>query len=312
MDARAIADRILGGDRGALARAISLCEDSPAAAAEILAAFCAPSPRSVRIGLTGPPGAGKSTLVSQLIARLAHAHKRVGAVMIDPSSPISGGAVMGDRIRLGSESDADGVYVRSLASRGSLGGLCAAAAAAVRLIEHWGAGATIIETVGIGQAGSDIAWLADTVFLVLSPGAGDSIQAMKSGVIEIADAYVVNKCDLPGADKTALMLAQELTDEYGHTPAIIATNARSGDGVDALLRLVAETSISNSTDPDKVARAERKALLELRFAFESLLLSKMEANAGLSDEMTKLSGDIAAGQIDVFTAASMLLNKACM
>lgn len=307
-DSREFPERIVNGDRGALARAISLCEVSPMNAAEILTAFDCPAPRSLRLGLTGPPGVGKSTLVSKLIARLACDYERVGAIMIDPSSPISGGAVLGDRIRLGKECDSANVFIRSMASRGSLGGLCIAAGAAVRLIEHWGARATLIETVGIGQAGADVGWLADCVFLMLAPGAGDSIQVMKSGVIEIADAYIVNKCDLPGADSLIATLKTELIGEDDCEPVILKMNAKTGDGLDELMKVVDEIVVLRLEDPDARSRMERRALLELDFVFESLVSSRIRSDERIRFSMAKLSGDIASGRLDVFQAAATLLD----
>lgn len=294
---------IKSGDRKYLARAISLCEDSPLVAARVLSHFGANAKKyTTRIGLTGPPGAGKSTLVSKLIVQIAQAESKIGAVLVDPTSPISKGAVLGDRIRLGKETLSENVYIRSLASRGSLGGLSVSASAAVRLIEHWGAKDIVIETVGIGQQGTDIQWLADVVLLVLSPGVGDSIQTMKAGVFETADAYIINKSDLVGANNLALMIETELLSTEGTHPKVFMTNAKTGEGVDELVAWIQE--FGAKSDAETNSSKERKRISrELFFLTESLIIEHMTRDAGVVAEVQALAEQVVEEKLDIFSAA---------
>jgi LAO/AO transport system kinase len=193
----------------AIGRAISLVEDGAPQAEALLAALDEqPAPSAVTVGITGPGGAGKSTLTGQLIGHYRGLGRRVGIVAIDPSSPISGGALLGDRIRMMRHATDGEVIVRSMATRGRIGGLCAAAGAAVRLMAFAGCDPVIIETVGVGQAEIDVVRLADLTMLVMAPGLGDDIQAMKAGLVELADILVVNKCDNPAAEALAMEMEQ--------------------------------------------------------------------------------------------------------
>jgi LAO/AO transport system kinase len=190
---------------------------------------------SVVLGITGPPGAGKSTLTNQLIRQYRARSERVGIIAIDPSSPVSGGALLGDRIRMMQHAVDPGVIVRSMASRGRLGGLCGAAGAAVRIMAASGCSPIIIETVGVGQSEMDIVRLADITLLVLAPGLGDDIQAMKAGLLEVADLLIVNKADCPGAQALAMDLESTVRrNGTGQTP-ICLTAANTGDGIDDLI-----------------------------------------------------------------------------
>lgn len=196
-----LADRTLQGDRRACARFITLIEDrDPEALAQLRGL---PARLAFRVGVTGPPGAGKSTLVDLLIQSGRAAGQKVGVLAIDPSSPFSGGAILGDRVRMQAHSTDSGVFIRSMGSRGHLGGLAAATASACRILEAYGCDVVLIETVGAGQSEVEIASLADAVLLVLAPNAGDGIQALKAGIMEIPDYFVVNKGDVPGAAATA-------------------------------------------------------------------------------------------------------------
>ncbi len=192
-----LAARVLTGDRRACARLITLVEDrDPAGLAQLRQL---PARAAFRIGVTGPPGAGKSTLVDLLIQRARAAGEAVGVLAVDPSSPYTGGAILGDRVRMQDHSADSGVFIRSMGSRGHLGGLAAATASACRILEAFGCGVVIVETVGIGQSEIEIASLADAVVLVLAPNAGDGIQALKAGIMEVPDLFVINKGDVPGA-----------------------------------------------------------------------------------------------------------------
>jgi LAO/AO transport system kinase len=237
-DAVALHDRARDGDVAALAKLLSLTESDPATAS---AAFWRRPGDAHVIGITGAPGAGKSTLTSALISALRALDKRVAVLAVDPSSPYTGGAILGDRIRMGAHVLDDGVFIRSLATRGRLGGLSAAAPLATRLLESVGFDHVLVETVGVGQGELEIAKYADTVVVVLTPGWGDGIQTNKSGIIEIADVFVVNKADWPGAQDTVteLKLAHSLrvaahSETVDEVP-IVGTIATDGTGVDDLV-----------------------------------------------------------------------------
>ncbi|WP_456385100.1 methylmalonyl Co-A mutase-associated GTPase MeaB [Desulfolithobacter sp.] len=236
-----LASRLHEGDPRAVGRAISLVENHDPAGHELLAALDRKRiDRCLVLGITGPPGAGKSTLTGQLIRCIREQKMRMGVIGVDPSSPISGGALLGDRIRMMDHALDRDVVVRSMATRGRLGGLCAAAGAAVRIMAASGCRIVIIETVGIGQSEMDIVSLADLTLMVLAPGFGDDIQAMKAGILEVADLLVVNKSDQPGARKLFLDMTTVLRDPEEREQRIIETVASEGRGVAELLERVLE------------------------------------------------------------------------
>jgi len=235
-----IIDRLLEGlkqrDPRAIGRAISLVENGDESADIILSSLDENLISEATIlGITGPPGAGKSTLTNGIISQLRQSRKRIGIIAIDPSSPISGGAILGDRIRMMQHATDQDVVMRSMATRGRLGGLCATAGAAVRIMASCGCSTIIIETVGVGQSEMDIIRLADITFLVLAPGLGDDIQAMKAGLLEVADLLVVNKADCKGADILAMDL-EAVTRKGSATPTQVSmTVATEGKGIAELL-----------------------------------------------------------------------------
>ncbi len=226
-------DDILSGDLRALARAATLIENQDPSAARLLHDVTQHAGHALIVGITGAPGAGKSTLCDQLITLLRAAGQTVGLIAVDPSSPVSGGALLGDRIRMQAHHGDPGVFIRSMATRGAAGGLASATTGLVTLLDGAGRDVVIIETVGVGQSEVEIARLAQATILVLAPGSGDEVQTMKAGVMEIADVFVINKADLPGADK----LAQELHDIAGERP-ILRTVASEGQGIADVLAAV--------------------------------------------------------------------------
>ncbi|MBV8298129.1 MAG: methylmalonyl Co-A mutase-associated GTPase MeaB [Candidatus Eremiobacteraeota bacterium] len=227
-------DAFRAGDPRALARAISRCESGRGA--ELIRALYPLTGRALTVGLTGPPGVGKSTLTSALVAHLRRQEKTVGVISVDPSSPFSHGALLGDRIRLAEHFVDPDVFIRSMASRGHLGGLAGATADAVSLMDAFGKDVVLIETVGVGQSEIEIAEVADTTLVALQPGSGDSVQVLKAGVLEIADVFVVNKSDHP----MALQLQREIRSMMemlrfeGWVPVLVSTQAVEGKGIDKL------------------------------------------------------------------------------
>ncbi len=229
---------VLAGDERSVARGISLLEAGGAAGLELLGELRRSPGRSVLIGITGAPGSGKSTLTDRLIGAGRAAGERVAVLAVDPSSPFSGGAILGDRIRMMRWHDDPGVYIRSLASRGQLGGLSAAALQAAALLDAAGFDRVLLETVGVGQSEVDIAAVADTTILVMTPGQGDGVQAFKAGIMEIADIFVVNKADHPGVSllrrEIAALLSLGNYAEGDWKPPIVSTVSTSGEGIDRL------------------------------------------------------------------------------
>ncbi len=238
---QAMVERLRSGDVRALARAISMVEDRTAGAEELLAACHTMAGSSLKIGVTGPPGAGKSTLVDQMSQWLHGRGERVGVVAVDPSSPYTGGALLGDRIRMREPVEDGGIYVRSMASRGKVGGLASAVRDVCEVMRASGRGKILIETVGVGQDEVEIARLADVTVLVLAPGMGDEIQSLKAGVMEIADVFAVNKSDLAGADRMAaeIVAMQGLGSATEDAAAVVQTVATTGAGTDELMAAVA-------------------------------------------------------------------------
>lgn len=238
-----LAERIQRGDRRAVARAITAIENSEMGSAPLLKRLFLSGRKSRTIGVTGSPGVGKSTLVEKLAALARRRGLRVGILAVDPSSPFTGGAILGDRIRMQSLFADEGVYIRSMATRGRLGGLAAAAWDAVTVLEAAGFDMVLIETVGVGQDEVDVASLADMTVLLLAPGMGDDVQALKSGVMEIADVYVINKADQPDAARAEREIAGLLSaapPNEGEQRKVVRTTATTGEGVEGLWQIIDE------------------------------------------------------------------------
>lgn len=239
-DMATLSDGVARGDHAALARVLTLLERGDPAARSLVADLAAGHGHGYAIGITGAPGAGKSSLTDQLIQLIRAGDERVSVLAIDPSSPKTGGAILGDRVRMSAHATDPGVFIRSMATRGQLGGLAAVAPDGVRLLRSTGSPWVLVETVGVGQVELDIAGMADTTILVVYPGWGDSVQANKAGLLEVADILVVNKSDRPGAAAAVrdLVAMQQLTPHQGWTPPVVETVGTSGAGVDTLWQAI--------------------------------------------------------------------------
>ncbi len=284
MDIKELASRLAKGDRRAVARAITLVENDGAGAAALLRAIGPRLGNAFVVGVTGPPGTGKSSLVDRLTESYRKRGFKVGIVAIDPTSPLTGGALLGDRIRMVDHTMDEGVFIRSMASRGWAGGLSGAVADVIRLLDAAGMDVIMVETVGIGQSDTDVVRVAHAVMVVLMPGLGDDVQASKAGLMEIGDIYVVNKADLPGADDMVVDLLAMAKDSKGHNPSVLKVSAARNEGVEqvvgALERIRSEFVSSRSEGGEEEVRlrsirgmiteiAKRRVLADLERAANS-------------------------------------------
>ena len=277
-------DQLLKGDRKAAARAMRLVEDGYPEGRELLKRIYPYSGRAYVIGITGPPGAGKSTMIDKLVKHLRREGKKVGVVAIDPTSPFSGGAILGDRIRMQEHSLDEGVFVKSLATRGHLGGLAKCTDDIIQIMDAMGMDIVIVETVGVGQDEVDIVKTADTTIVVTVPGLGDDIQAIKAGVLEIADIFVVNKGDKPEADKTVrelkIMLDMTPPREDGWKPKIYKVSAMKDEGFDELIKGIYEhkqfLEVTGRFESYRKDRLENLFITMLKDKLVEDLLKKME------------------------------------
>jgi LAO/AO transport system kinase len=306
-----LAGRVRAGDVRAVARAISLVEDSAPEAAPLLSALFPHAGGALVVGVTGPPGAGKSTLVDGLTARLRAQGKTVGVIAVDPTSPYTGGAILGDRIRMQSHAVDGGVFIRSMATRGHLGGLAAATAHAITVLGASGKDVVLVETVGVGQGEVEIVGTVDVSLVVLVPGLGDEVQALKAGIMEIADVFVVNKADREGADRlvTELRSMLSMAGPDAEAPAIVKTVATEGQGIDEVL---AEVEAFRAR-AEKSGLLARKKRAHLRQQFEETLregvLRRLGERALGEADRERILDRLAARETDPFTATDEVLRK---
>ena len=301
----ALVDGARGGDPRHVARLISQIEDGGPQSREALMAVAAFPGHAHVIGITGAPGVGKSTTTSALITALRSRGQRVAVLAVDPSSPFSGGALLGDRIRMQSHAGDDGVYIRSMASRGHLGGLAAATPRVIRALEACDFDAIIIETVGVGQSEVEIASTADTCVVLLAPGMGDGVQAAKAGILEIGDVFVVNKADRDGADATARELRHmiDLGKWSGWTPPVLKAVAAQSTGIDEVVDAIAAHDRWLAESGEQRARRLRRIRDELIALVVGAVRERLDAR---SEELDALSLAVLEGRMDPFAAAASL------
>ena len=302
--------RVLAGDRLALARLMTLVENRAPELPDVMSRLYAHTGRAHVVGITGPPGAGKSTLADALITRVRADGRRVGVVAVDPSSPFSGGAVLGDRIRMQAHFLDPGVFIRSLATRGSHGGLPRAARDVVRLLDAFGCDVVLVETVGVGQTELDVMRVADSIVVVLVPEAGDAVQVMKAGLLEIADVFVVNKADRDGALRMVSELEQML---HLRPPSpwaipVLPTESVRGTGVDAVLEALERHRAFVSSDPERAGRAAARRAADTIDIVDEEVRRRLEA--GLVADPNGLGAlleSVRRGAVDPYSAALRIL-----
>jgi GTPase len=300
--------RARSGHKRSIARLVSVIENDEPGAAEAMRALYPETGRAQIVGITGPPGGGKSTLVNRLAALYRERAARVAIVAVDPSSPFSGGAILGDRIRMRERFLDDGIFIRSMASRGHAGGLARATARVVNVLDALGTDVVLVETVGVGQEEVDVIKVVDTVCLVTVPGLGDDIQAIKAGVLEIADVLVVNKADRPGADETARDLAQMLSlakDRPWKTP-ILRTSAQSGDGLPQLIEAIDKHRAWSRETGEYLERRRAAARAEVEALLREALLRELEGRVGES-RLAAAVARVAERSLDPYAAVEALL-----
>jgi LAO/AO transport system kinase len=298
------------GDPRAVARLVSLVEDGDEVLPQVAAALAPFAGQAHVIGLTGSPGVGKSTTTNELVRAFRNAGRRVGVLAVDPSSPFTGGAILGDRVRMQDHATDPGVYIRSMSSRGHLGGLSAATPQAVRVLDGAGCDPVVVETVGVGQAEVEIAGLADTTLVLLAPGMGDSIQAAKAGVLEIADIFVVNKADRDGADATyrdiqgMIGLGERAPGQW--RPKVLRSTATKAEGIEEIVAAITEHREHLQDTGELRRRRERRAAAEIEAIALGTLRARMEALRG-GAVLKELAARVAGGDLDPHTAAGELV-----
>jgi LAO/AO transport system kinase len=302
--------RARAGDKRSIARLVSVVENDDPGAAEAMRALYPETGRAQTVGITGPPGGGKSTLVNRLAGAYRERASRVAIVAVDPSSPFSGGAILGDRIRMRERFLDEGIFIRSMASRGHAGGLARATSRVVNVLDALGTDVVLVETVGVGQEEVDVIRVVDTVCLVTVPGLGDDIQAIKAGILEIADVLVVNKADRPGADEAARDLAQMLTlakDRPWKTP-IVRTSAQSGEGLPQLMEAIEKHRLWSRDSGEYIERRRGAARAEVEALLREALLRELEGRVG-DARLDAAIAKVADRTIDPYAAVDEILRK---
>jgi LAO/AO transport system kinase len=309
-----LTDRVLSGDPRAIARAITLIEDEAPGAGPLIKRLYSSTGRAYLVGVTGPPGAGKSTLVDKLVTHLRGQGRTVGVIAVDPTSPYSGGAILGDRVRMQDHANDPGVFIRSMATRGHLGGLARATGEVALVLDAAGLDVVLIETVGVGQDEVDIVRTADVSLVTLVPGTGDEVQAIKAGIMEIADVFLVNKADREGADRTVAaveaMLSLHPFQEGEWRPPIVRTVATTGAGIAGLWDTV-ERFRAQMADR-QASRRRSRAGFQLRELLGHRFLQHVERDVLAAGELDEVLDRIAARELDHHSAVDGILGRALL
>lgn len=302
-------EKLLHGDKRACARLITMVENNQQEAFEIIKNHYNKTGNSYVVGITGPPGSGKSTLTDRLTRELLNRGKKVGIIAIDPTSPFTGGAILGDRIRMNDLSLNKNVFIRSMGTRGSLGGLSKATQGAIKILDIYGVDYIFVETVGVGQSEIDIVKAADTVLMVMVPNLGDDIQAIKAGIMEIADIFAINKSDIDGADKTQVEIEMnlDLNEEMDYRPPVLKVSARKKEGISQLVDSVLEhRGFLEKTGKLKDRRKRNTEIEILNLVEEGLMniiFSKMKRKA-IFDEIIE---SVMSRELDPYTAKDQII-----
>jgi len=303
-----IAEEILRGNPRAVARGISLVENDGAAAQDMMKAIFSHTGSSLVVGVTGSPGSGKSTLVDQMIEILRSRHKKIGIVAVDPSSPFTGGAILGDRIRMMRHSSDPEVFIRSMATRGHLGGLAKATGEAISILEAAGKDIILVETVGVGQDEVEVVKMADIIVVVLVPGMGDDIQAFKAGIMEIADLFVLNKADSPETDRTERQLRAMLElGSLNKIPKIIKTVATEGKGLETLIEELEK--VTEDRDLEVQASRRKRLISWMLMDIISAKIYRTVTDELPEAEMEQYVEQIWRRELDPYTIADQIVEK---
>jgi LAO/AO transport system kinase len=315
VDVRDLVERARRGEQRAVGRLLSLVENAGPQLREVAAALAPHTGRAHVVGITGSPGVGKSTAVSVLVRALRATGRRVGVLAVDPSSPFSGGALLGDRVRMGEHATDDGVFIRSMATRGHLGGLAWATPQALRVLDAAGCDVVLIETVGVGQSEIDVVALADTTVVLLAPGMGDGVQAAKAGILEVADVFVVNKADRDGADRTVRDLTYMMSLGAGGSaagadwsPPVVRTVAVRAEGAQDLVAALD----AHREWLDAAGERQRRRLARAESEIQAVTLEQVRARivaATGSATLPELAKRVVAGELDPYRAADELMGS---
>jgi LAO/AO transport system kinase len=310
VDVARVVEGVLKGERRAVARAISMVEDGSEGLPELIGGLFPETGTAYTVGLTGSPGVGKSSLAAELVTAARARDRTVAVLAVDPTSPFTGGALLGDRLRMQSHATDPDVFIRSMATRGHLGGLALAAPEAVRVLDAGGADLVIVETVGVGQAEVEVATAADTTLVVVAPGWGDAVQASKAGILEIADVFVVNKADRPGADETVrdLEAMLKMGPELDWTPPVVRTSTQAHEGVDDLWEAI-EGHWKHLESTGELERRRRSRLLHEVEDMVSVRLRARAAELLEQGALESVTDDLVARRVDPYRAADILLER---